>query len=866
MAERRNAADNRKYPGQLVYGLDIGTRSIVGTVGYMYDKTFHVVAIESKPHETRAMLDGQIHSIADVAESITEVTSKLQRKIGRPLGEVCIAAAGRVLRTVTVHVEQQLEEEVDINSEHVYSLELLGAQRAYEKFVAESTLNIKFYCVGYTVQRYYLNKYPMSDLIDHKGNEIGADVIATFLPDEVVDGLYKAVDMSGLHVADMTLEPIAAMEVAIPQNFRMLNLALVDVGAGTSDISITRDESIVAYGMIPSAGDEITEVIAKHYLTDFDQSEYIKFASSDDGDAKEIKFTDIMGLEQTTTAEEVGEIIAPTIKTITREISDQIKKLNGGKPVSAIFVVGGGGKARGFTDSLADEMGIDRTRVAVRGKDVLKSVDFKDNSLPEDSLLVTPIGICLNFFHQKNNFIFVSFNGVQYKLYDNAKLKIMDAAIQAGVPNADLFPKRGEEVAYTINGNKRVVRGEMGEGAVIKLNGDGASLNSLIKAGDIIELEPSTAGEGAHIAINKLPEFKDSLKVILNGNEVVIPKYAEVNGSLQSGYYEIQNGDEVIMRDYVTLKQLLEFLDVRPAKDTEVMINHIVGGMDSKVYENFAVDLLIDDSPAEEYEHEETEEEEAAGENAEDNAKADKAPDTKKTAADTGEAGSDAGGAATEDTADNTGTAKDADAVKGDKAAGDTDAAKAVEAAKSADTAKAAEAAKPGTDTVTKKSEVSAGDTPAATEAGPTDAGKGATTPAGGDKKPDNSVQDKAAESFTTGSQTVKPQTEKSAADNKAQTVQSGAGVKMSDSKDSNTGDTKAEKPADPTAISVTVNDKAVTLTGKKDYVFVDVFDKIDFDLTKPHGKMVITKLNGMKAEYSAFIHNGDRLDVYWET
>ncbi len=826
MAERRNASDNRKYPGQLVYGLDIGTRSIVGTVGYMYDKTFHVVAIESKPHETRAMLDGQIHSIADVAESITEVTSKLQRKIGRPLGEVCIAAAGRVLRTVTVHVEQQLEEEVDINSEHVYSLELLGAQRAYEKFVAESTLNIKFYCVGYTVQRYYLNKYPMSDLIDHKGNEIGADVIATFLPDEVVDGLYKAVDMSGLHVADMTLEPIAAMEVAIPQNFRMLNLALVDVGAGTSDISITRDESIVAYGMIPSAGDEITEVIAKHYLTDFDQSEYIKFASSDDGDAKEIKFTDIMGLEQTTTAEEVGEIIAPTIKTITREISDQIKKLNGGKPVSAIFVVGGGGKARGFTDSLADEMGIDRTRVAVRGKDVLKSVDFKDNSLPEDSLLVTPIGICLNFFHQKNNFIFISFNGVQYKLYDNAKLKIMDAAIQAGVPNADLFPKRGEEVAYTINGNKRVVRGEMGEGAVIKLNGDGASLNSLIKAGDIIELEPSTAGEGAHIAINELPEFKDSLKVILNGNEVVIPKYAEVNGSLQSGYYEIQNGDEVIMRDYVTLKQLLEFLDVRPAKDTEVMINHIVGGMDSKVYENFAVDLLIDDSPAEEYEHEEAEEEEAAGENAEDNAKAEDSH-TEKTAADTGEAGSDAGGAATGDTADNTGTAKDADAVKDDKAAGDT---------------------------------------PAATEAGPTDAGKGVTIPAGGDKKPDNSVQDKAAESFTTGSQTVKPQTEKSATDNKVQTVQSGADVKMSDSKDSNTGDTKAEKPADPTAISVTVNDKAVTLTGKKDYVFVDVFDKIDFDLTKPHGKMVITKLNGMKAEYSAFIHNGDRLDVYWET
>ena len=385
-----------------------------------------------------------------------------------------------MLRTVTVHVEQDLSETRDVTSEDIYSLELLGAQRAYERFIEQSTLNIKFYCVGYTVQRYYLDKYQMTDLLAHKGSNIGADVIATFLPDEVVDGLYKAVEMSGLHVADLTLEPIAAMEVAIPQSFRMLNLALVDVGAGTSDICITRDEAVVAYGMIPSAGDELTEVIAKHYLTDFEGAEQIKYAC-DAG--KEFTYNDIMGVERKTTPEEVAEVVKDTVKIITREVSDQIKKLNGGKPVSAIFVVGGGGRIAGFTESLAEEMDIDATRVAVRGEDVLKNVDFNDKSLPEDSLLDTPIGICMNFFRQKNNFIFVSLNNVQYKLYDNSKLKIMDAAMQADIPNADLFPKRGAEINYTINGNKRVARGEMGEGAVIRLNGDSASLSAQIKAG-----------------------------------------------------------------------------------------------------------------------------------------------------------------------------------------------------------------------------------------------------------------------------------------------------------------------------------------------------------------------------------------------
>ena len=56
----------------------------------------------------------------------------------------------------------------------------------------------------------------------------------------------------------------------------MLNIALVDVGAGTSDISITRDGSIIAYGMIPYAGDELTEAIVHHYLVDFKTAEQMK--------------------------------------------------------------------------------------------------------------------------------------------------------------------------------------------------------------------------------------------------------------------------------------------------------------------------------------------------------------------------------------------------------------------------------------------------------------------------------------------------------------------------------------------------------------------------------------------------------------
>lgn len=102
-------AEAMKLPGQLVFGLDIGTRSIVGTVGYRTGGKFHVVTQSIREHGTRSMLDGQIHDIYKVGGTIKEVKAELEERIGRPLKDVCIAAAGRVLQTVTLRVDQELE-------------------------------------------------------------------------------------------------------------------------------------------------------------------------------------------------------------------------------------------------------------------------------------------------------------------------------------------------------------------------------------------------------------------------------------------------------------------------------------------------------------------------------------------------------------------------------------------------------------------------------------------------------------------------------------------------------------------------------------------------------------------------------------
>ena len=61
-----------------VFGLDIGTRSIVGTVGYRIGtERFVVVAQESVEHTTRAVIDGQIHDIFTVSKTIQEIKTRL---------------------------------------------------------------------------------------------------------------------------------------------------------------------------------------------------------------------------------------------------------------------------------------------------------------------------------------------------------------------------------------------------------------------------------------------------------------------------------------------------------------------------------------------------------------------------------------------------------------------------------------------------------------------------------------------------------------------------------------------------------------------------------------------------------------------
>ncbi len=573
----------------VVLGLDIGTRNVVGVVGYQTPNGFHVLALNSKEHDTRAMLDGQIHDIGRVGEKCRQVKAELEKELGIPLKQACIAAAGRVLRTVTTRVTMKFNEETVVTGEDLHALDMMGIDQANSELQVDENKKYKFYCVGYTTMKYYLNDEVFGSLEGHKAESIAEDLIVTFLPEDVVDGLYSAVAKADMEVANLTLEPIAAINIAIPNAFRMLNIALVDVGAGTSDICITRDGSIVAYGMIPEAGDELTEVIVQAYLVDFATAEMIKLSSTTE---EEITYEDIMGITHTIKAEDVWKLTDPVMERIAKNVSSKIKELNGDKSVSAIFVVGGGGKVHGFTKTLAEEMGIVEERVALRGAEVMKNITFEGDDSVKDPLIVTPIGICLNYYEQKNNFIMIHFNGEIMKLYDNGQLTVTDAAMQAGYSAEQLFPRRGKAINFTVNGSTRMIRGSEGESAVVTKDGVACGLSEPLEFNCHINLEASTEGTAASGKLSDLPEFGNSkLEFTVNGQRVICPKFIEVNGSLEPGDYVIQEGDVIESRGFYTVGQLAQFMDMKIDPLEMIYVNNREASTESLVYENFSVDF-----------------------------------------------------------------------------------------------------------------------------------------------------------------------------------------------------------------------------------------------------------------------------------
>ncbi len=552
--------DYRNNGKEKIFALDIGTRSVIGIVAELESNgKLNIIATHREEHKTRAMLDGQIHDVPQVAAVLSSVRTTLEDRVGT-LKSAAVAAAGRALYTMTAEAEMELRGVITLelqNNLDFAGVQLAQSQLANSQLISEQT---SYYCVGFSVISYELDGIKLKSLVGQRGKLAKVKVIATFLPRQVIDSMQSALRYSNLEMRALTLEPIAAINVLIPPTMRHLNLVLVDIGAGTSDVAITKGGAVIAYGMVPVAGDEVTETLSQKFLLDFNVAENVKrkAANGEDG-----TFTDILGMTHEFTAQEIVEAVDDTVKNLAQQIAKTILELNANETPQAIMLVGGGALSPGLPKHVAEEMKMPEMRVGVRRPDIVDGII----NIPRELFMpdaVTPLGILKIATINTLHFLTVYINDEEFALFHFQKLTVSDALLNAGVQLRKLNGKPGLGLMIYIEGEKKFYPGSMGEVAKLTVDGEEATLETPLKNNCHIVVERGADGVTPVLELKDVIEELPSFKIKINGEEKEVAAKVTVNDEFSFMNRILQDGDEIRILMPTTIGEVLRFTGYSP--------------------------------------------------------------------------------------------------------------------------------------------------------------------------------------------------------------------------------------------------------------------------------------------------------------
>ena len=555
----------------LRFALDIGTRGVTGLLYSIEGDKCLVHYTESEEHQDRAMQDGQIHDIQAVANVISRIKAQLTQASNQELTQVAVAAAGRALKTIDAQASFPLGGNT-CSAEDVFNLQLLAVQSAKSALTKDNylpdTSPLSLHCVGYSVHTFYLDGEKIGNLVGQRGQEAKVSLIATFLPRVVIDSLDSALRGADLMMHGLTLEPIAALNALIPKTMRKLNIALVDIGAGTSDIAITAEGTVQAYGMVPIAGDEITEALVDLFLLDFPAAEALKRKLLLE---PKQTFADILGISKTITSKKIISQLKPSIDALAQAIADEILHLNN-KPPTAVMLIGGGAKTPFIEPLLAAKLGLSLDRVRMRDRESITVAIGCEEQLtgPE---AVTPIGIALAAATSEITPITVMVDGHATRLFAFHPLTVGDALLEAGVDLGILKTRPGAAVVVEINGTIKALTGTIGSPGKLLRNHQPTSLAEILEAGDELEVTPATQGQVATGTLADLIEANHTRTIWIDDQPYTIEPKILINGRLAPIHSKLKDRDQIMIKWPTVSEVIASYKKVVLEESIHVQVN-----------------------------------------------------------------------------------------------------------------------------------------------------------------------------------------------------------------------------------------------------------------------------------------------------
>ncbi|MEH6604935.1 MAG: cell division protein FtsA [Pseudomonadales bacterium] len=275
---------------RMVVGLDIGTSKIVALVGEVNEEgDIEVIGLGS--HQSRGLKKGVVVNIESTVQSIQRAIEEAELMAGCQIHSVYVGIAGNHIRSMNSHGI------VAIHDREVQSLDVdrvIDAAQAVAIPADQKVLHI-------LPQEYIIdNQEGVKEPLGMSGVRLEAKVHLVTCAVNAVQNIEKCVRRCGLDVEDVILEQLASSYAVLTEDEKELGVCLVDIGGGTTDIAIFTEGAIRHTGVIPIAGDQVTNDIAMALRTPTQHAEDIKIKYA-------CCLTQLTGADETIKVPSVGE-------------------------------------------------------------------------------------------------------------------------------------------------------------------------------------------------------------------------------------------------------------------------------------------------------------------------------------------------------------------------------------------------------------------------------------------------------------------------------------------------------------------------------------------------------------------------------
>ena len=252
--------------GNLIVGLDIGTSKVVAIVGELGpDGELEIVGIGS--HKSSGLKKGVVVNIESTVQSIQRAVEEAELMAGCNIHSVYVGIAGSHIRSMNSHGI------VAIREGEVYEYDLdrvIDAAQAVAIPADQKILHI-------LPQEYRIDEQEgVKQPLGMSGVRLEARVHLVTCAVNAMQNIEKCIRRCGLDVDEVILEQVASSQSVLTEDEKDLGVCLVDIGGGTTDIAIFTEGAIRHTGVIPIAGDQVTNDIAMALRTPTQHADELK--------------------------------------------------------------------------------------------------------------------------------------------------------------------------------------------------------------------------------------------------------------------------------------------------------------------------------------------------------------------------------------------------------------------------------------------------------------------------------------------------------------------------------------------------------------------------------------------------------------